>query len=216
MPRAIIGVDLSGPANAADTALAWFEDQRDRLVFVDVLVGARDEQLVGVVRRVMAEGPIVVGIDAPLSYNDGGGDRPSDIDLRKRIVGVGMRSGSVMTPTASKMAYLTLRGISVARALESIGVPRANIVEVHPGAAFALHGAPLELVRGFKGDAASRTGLLQWLSAIGLSGLPDVMASTSHAIAATGAALAAWRWINGAAEWTWKAELPLHPYDFIC
>jgi len=216
MPGLIIGVDLSGPANAADTALAWFEDQGDRLVFVDAVIGAHDEQLVRAAQGLISRGHVIVGIDAPLSYNDGGGDRPSDAALRNRVVRAGMRSGSVMTPTASKMAYLTLRGISVARALESIGVPRASIVEVHPGAALALHGAPLDLVRAFKGDAAPRVGLLQWMQAIGVCGVPDSMASASHSIAACGAALAAWRWRNGAAEWTWKADPPLHPYDFVC
>jgi hypothetical protein len=36
---------------------------------------------------------IAVGLDAPLSYNPGGGDRPADACLRKAVVGAGLRQG---------------------------------------------------------------------------------------------------------------------------
>jgi hypothetical protein len=48
---------------------------------------------------------VVVGIDAPLSYAVGGGDRPADRDLRRVVIAAGMRPGPVMPPTLTRMAY---------------------------------------------------------------------------------------------------------------
>ena len=165
----IVGIDLSGPANAADTALVWFAQRQGRLDYLGSAIGASDADIVRIVTNL--EHP-VVGLDAPLSYNDGGGDRPGDADLRRVIVATGMRSGSVMTPTLTRMAYLTLRGMAVARALEAESVSRRSLVEVHPGAAFALRGAPLEAVLDYKRVASSRNRLLRWLSPAGVHGVP--------------------------------------------
>lgn len=168
-PYVIVGIDLSGPANAADTALVWFAQRQGRLDYLGSAIGASDADIVRIVTNL--EHP-VVGLDAPLSYNDGGGDRPGDADLRRVIVATGMRSGSVMTPTLTRMAYLTLRGMAVARALEAESVSRRSLVEVHPGAAFALRGAPLEAVLDYKRVASSRNRLLRWLSPAGVHGVP--------------------------------------------
>jgi hypothetical protein len=35
-----------------------------------------------------------------------------------------------------------------------------SVVEVHPGAAMALHGAPVDAVRTFSGDAVARAAIL--------------------------------------------------------
>lgn len=215
MARIVVGVDLSGPANAAHTVVVRFEQQGEHLDYVDSTVGASDADIVRVLST-MDSGEVIVGLDAPLSYNDGGGDRQADKSLRERIVKAGLRSGSVMTPTFSKMAYLTLRGLGVARALELVGVPRGNIVEVHPGAAFALRGAPVDAVRGFKTNPDHRVALLKWLRSKGVRKAPASMAEASHSIAACGAALATWHWGKQSAAWIWKADPPLHPYDFAC
>jgi uncharacterized protein len=211
--RVIVGIDLSGPANAADTAVVWFFENKGTLEFAGDVSGASDADIVSAVTRLRTP---VVGLDAPLSYNPGGGFRPSDTALQKETIRAGMRPGSVMAPTFNRMAYLTLRGIVVARTLEATGLPRQSIVEVHPGAAFALHGAPIEDVLGYGKVQASRVALLNWLRTAGLQGVPDRMSDTSHCTAACGAALAAWKWTSGLQKWCRSAIPPHHPYDFAC
>ncbi len=211
----VLGVDLSGPTNTADTAAAWFEVGQDGLALAGHEIGVGDERLVALARELAARDPaLVVGLDAPLSYQPGGGDRAADRALRKRIVAAGMPPGSVMTPTMTRMAYLTLRGVTVARALAA-AVPDARIVEAHPGAALVLRGAPVADVRAIKTHPAAVTRLVGWLGAQGLTGLSDELAS-DHELAACACALAAWRWSRGGAVWLAPASGVHHPYDFAC
>ena len=114
----------------------------------------------------------------------------------------------------SRMAYLTLRGIAVARAIE-MSSPEIRIVEVHPGAAMALRGASVDDVRTFKTDPSSRGRLASWLSTQGVTGLPGEPA-TDHELAACACALAAWQWSLGSPAWLAEAHGPLSPYDFAC
>lgn len=130
----IVGIDLSGPSNTADTSLVVFRAEDERLLLREALSGAGDKSIYEAVSRLCTQDAVAIGIDAPLSYNPGGGDRPCDSDLRRRCIEAGMHPGSVMAPTMTRMAYLTLRGISVARSLESIPKAPPRIVEVHPGA----------------------------------------------------------------------------------
>ena len=111
----VIGIDLSGPCNAADTAIAAFRANGRRLVLQERLLGADDAAIAALIARARPDADLVVGLDAPLSYNDGGGDRPADRLLRARAVAAGLLPGSIMPPTLTRMAYLTLRGITVAR-----------------------------------------------------------------------------------------------------
>jgi predicted nuclease with RNAse H fold len=157
---------------------------------------------------------VVVGLDAPLSYNPGGGDRPADRELRKLIIERGLPPGSVMAPTLNRMAYLTLRGISVARAME-MSSPGVRIIEVHPGAAVVLRGASVDDARTFKTDPSSRGRLADWLSTQGVTGLPGEPA-TDHELAACACAFAAWQWSLGSPAWVAAACGPLSPYDFAC
>jgi len=198
-----LGIDLAGPANARDTACAWFDGA---FKYVDSASHMSDAAIVDLVRGLGDE--VVVALDAPLSYNDGGGDRPSDKALRDTIKAIGMKTGSVMTPTATRMAYLTLRGMAIARALNEIGV--SSIVEVHPGAVFGLHGAPLAAVLDYKTSPASRRKLLAWV------GAPHQLARACHLTAACGAAFGAWKWATNGSRWRHPAAPPLHPFDFSC
>lgn len=80
-----IGLDLSGPSNIKETALVALKASKQGfLVSYKSLLGADDKDILYSIRRFKLEGDIGVGIDAPLSYNIGGGDRPSDSDLRKK------------------------------------------------------------------------------------------------------------------------------------
>jgi len=144
-----LGIDLSGPSNTRETALVAFNATKSEYLFrYKSLLGADDNDILYFVNHLKSDGNIVVGIDAPLSYNVGGGDRPSDADLRRKIISVGLKSGSVITPTMSRMVYLTLRGISTARLLLTT-CEKMKIVEVHPGATMALRGAPINDVIEF-------------------------------------------------------------------
>ncbi len=211
--RHVVGVDLSGPANTDDTAVAVFRATATTLRLLDLRAGCGDAELCDLVARLSERAP-VIGLDAPLSYNPGGGDRPADRGLRQRAQQAGLESGSVMTPTMSRMAYLTLRGMAVARALQ-IAVPTTRLVEVHPGAAMALRGAPIGAVRSFKSRRPARRRLLAWLAGQGLRSLPD-RSGTDHEVAALACGFAAWRWSTGESVWQVGNNGPLHPFDFAC
>jgi predicted nuclease with RNAse H fold len=209
----VIGIDLSGPKNIVDTCLTVFEARDEALKFARAIEGAGDRQIFEMVSGLSGAGRTVVGIDAPLSYNPGGGDRDSDRALRQLVREKGGGAG-VMPPTMIRMVYLTLRGIALTRMLAALENP-PEIVEVHPGASLLLRNAPAADVRHFRNDPPARANLCAWLETQGLKGLPAAEV-TSHFVAACGAALAAWRWAHRDAAWCHPAQPPLHPYDFAC
>ncbi len=211
-PTTIIGMDLSGPTNTTDTAVVVFHQANSRIEFVAQVEGT-DAAIRSAVLEAALSGPVVVGIDAPLSYEPGGGDRKRDRALRARAVEAGLRSGSVMPPTMTRMAYLSLRGLALTRLLDA---PQIEIVEVHPGAAMALGGAPIDDVRAFASTPQARPRLLEWLESCGVSGLPADGGASSHFVAACSAAWAAHRWQRGESAWLAPAEMPFHPFDFAC
>lgn len=211
----IIGIDLSGPRNVADTCAAVFLVQDAALAFEQAIHEADDRALYELIASIGRTDSLAVGIDAPLSYNPGGGDRPADRALRRQVRAVG-RAG-IMPPTLIRMVYLTLRGIALTRALETL-VPRRDIriVEVHPGAAMLLREAPPADVATFKSDPAARLRLLDWLLEMGLKDLPRLEPVSDHFVAACAASLAAWQWALGRPAWCAPAQAPDHPYDFAC
>jgi predicted nuclease with RNAse H fold len=216
MQASIFGIDLSGPSNTKESALVSFEARKNSLQMTTAIEGATDLSIHDAIAENSANVKVIVGIDAPLSYNPGGGDRKSDKDLRKHMIAKGMPSGSVMPPTLAKMAYLTLRGISVSRFLESHPNKKINIIEVHPSGSMVLRGAPVKSIRRMKGSTKAKQTLLQWLENQGLNGI-DLLGSVSdHYVAACAAALAAWKWHLGESVWVFKSEMPFHPYDFVC
>jgi predicted nuclease with RNAse H fold len=212
----LVGVDLSGPTNIRDTAVVSFVVEGERATLFEAALGVGDEALLGCVAGLVGrDGRVVVGLDAPLSYNPGGGDRPADRALRQLIGAAGLRSGSIMPPTMTRMVYLTVRGMSVARALATL-VPAPDVLEVHPGAALALHGAPVADVLLFKREAAARGRLNIWLREQGLDCGNAPVEESEHMLAACAAAFGAWRWAEGRSAWLAAAAPPLHPYDFAC
>jgi predicted nuclease with RNAse H fold len=212
----VIGLDLSGPSNIADTHLVIFDEQGSELHLMNGISGADDQQIFHTVSVLEKNEPIAIGIDAPLSYNSGGGDRPSDAALRRMVHTKGGGVG-VLPPTMMRMAYLTLRGIVLARMLETLK-PELDlrIVEVHPGASMLLRGAPAKAVAAFKRDGTARFQLLQWLAAQGLVGISRTEDVADHYVAACAAALGAWQWSFGKSAWLYSASPPEHPYDFAC
>jgi predicted nuclease with RNAse H fold len=212
----VVGIDLSGPRNFADTCLVSFEERGDQIHLQDVRQGANDEQILEAVSSLGQKARINIGIDAPLSYNSTGGDRPSDAELR-RLVNAKGRGIGIMPPTMIRMVYLTLRGVTLARLLETFK-PQYDlgIVEVHPGACMLLRGVEIEDVTKFKSDRSARERLLHWLENTGVKGLSQKEAVTDHYVAACAAALGAWQWGLGKSAWRFAADPPYHPYDFVC
>ena len=210
----VIGIDLSGPRNFTETCLVSFEERGEEIHLMDVREGADDDQILEVISGVEQNEQIVIGIDAPLSYNPRGGDRPSDAELRRLVRARGGHVG-IMPPTLIRMVYLTLRGLHVTRVLEKLK-PQYDlrIVEVHPGACMILRGADAENVRNFKTDLVARGRLLDWLETKGLKGISVAETVTDHYVAACAAALAAWQWSWGKSVWCFAADLPHHPYEF--
>lgn len=212
----IVGIDLSGPRNSADTCLVSFEQRKDEILLTDVWEGADDDQILETISCLGEKERIVIGIDAPLSYNAKGGDRPSDSELRRLVRARGGQVG-IMPPTLMRMVYLTLRGLHLTRLFESLR-PQYDlkIVEVHPGACMVLRGADANDVRTFKADPLVRGRLLTWLELQGLKGISRTETVTDHYVAACAAALGAWQWGLGTSIWCFPADLPHHPYDFGC
>ena len=89
-------------------------------------------------------------------------------------------------------------------------------MEVHPAAALALGGAPVEAVCSLKAAPAARQVLLRWLEGEELQGVCRQANPSDHYVASCACALAAWKWSRGRASWLWPARPPYHPYDFSC
>jgi predicted nuclease with RNAse H fold len=212
----IIGIDLSGPRNFADTCLVSFEECGEEIHLVDVSEGADDDQILAAISSINPKEHVVIGIDAPLSYNSKGGDRPSDSELRRLVYERGGRVG-IMPPTMMRMVYLTLRGVVLTRLLESLK-PQYDlgIVEVHPGACMVLRGADPSTVRAFKTESLARGHLLNWLETKGLKGIIHKETVSDHYVAACAAALGAWQWSLGKSVWRFASKPSHHPYDFAC
>lgn len=210
----IIGIDLSGPRNFADTCLVSFEQRGEEIHLIDVREGADDDLILEAISRLGPKERIVIGIDAPLSYNPKGGDRASDSELRRLIHANGGGAG-IMPPTMIRMVYLTLRGLQLTRLLESLQYD-LSMVETHPGACMILRGADPNDVRKFKADVSVRKHLLDWLETKGLKGISSAETASDHYVAACAAALGAWQWSLGKSVWCFAAILPHHPYDFAC
>ncbi len=217
----VIGIDLSGPKNHQDTFLAVFEKQGNGLKFEKCDGGFGDNAILAEIAGQSHQDEVVIGIDAPLSYQDGGGDRPGDRSLRQYIVKHGMKSSSIMPPTMNRMVYLTLRGIRLTR--EIAGLQSAHpisIVEVHPGAIIGsrLEAPDIPSVLSYKKDPSARNVVRKLFEKEMHAGLPPVIEQESHSIDACAAALGAWHWrdpVHGP-KWLYPAEPPLHPYDYCC
>ncbi|MEM9556672.1 MAG: DUF429 domain-containing protein [Acidobacteriota bacterium] len=212
----VVGVDLAGPTRPEHTGLAVARGDAEHMELERLEIGAHDEAIHQAVRAAAArDDEVVVGLDAPLSVNATGGDRPADRRLRHVVMEAGLPSGTVMAPTMTRMAYLTLRGVLVARLVAPLG---ARVVEVHPSATLVLRGAPVADVRALKRSSAARARLLAFLEGRGLAGASAHAARevTDHEVAACAAALGAHRWAHHRSVWLEAARPPHHPYDFAC
>jgi predicted nuclease with RNAse H fold len=217
----VIGIDLSGPANHKDTVMVIFQLKNDRLIFKDMITDAADEMIISAIHSAALMDEVAVGMDAPLSYQDGGGDRPQDKNIRQFIKGFGLSGSSIMPPTLTKMVYLTLRGIGLTRRISAMKLlHQARLVEVHPGAAIGTRIGPEALHHAlqYKKEAESRMAIFEWFQTIGFIGLPAEIPLVSHQIDACAAALAAWHWADPTKQpmWHWSTISSEHPFEFCC
>lgn len=217
----VIGIDLSGPSNHKDTVLTVFELQNGQLNFIKLMSNIGDLDILKEIEIQSHLDEVVIGIDAPLSYEDGGGDRQGDKLLRQYIVSLGMRPGSIMPPTLNRMVYLTLRGIKLSREIGNLTLSYPiSIVEVHPGAVIGsrLSYNDREYVLSYKQSRSARSWLSEWLREQKLTELPGFIDEESHLIDACAAALGAWHWKDPLLKpkWLFAAIPPLHPYDYCC
>jgi len=217
----VIGIDLSGPSNHKDTVMAVFELQDSELKFLNLRRNISDLEILEEIHLQSQLDEVVIGLDAPLSYEDGGGDRIGDKLLRQFIVSLGMKSGSIMPPTFNRMVYLTLRGIKLTREIENLCSQNPiSIVEVHPGAVMGSRISPIDLeyLLVYKQEMSSRSFIKNWLGEQHVTQLPSNIDEESHMIDACAAALGAWHWKDPLYEpkWLLPASAPLHPYDYCC
>ncbi|MDF2791751.1 MAG: hypothetical protein K0S80_4853 [Neobacillus sp.] len=217
----VIGIDLSGPSNHKDTVMAVFELQDGELKLLKLKKNIRDLEILEEIQTQSQIDEVVIGMDAPLSYEDGGGDRHGDKQLRQFIVSLGMKPGSIMPPTFNRMVYLTLRGIKLTREIENLlSKNPISIVEVHPGAVIGSRISQKDLghVLSYKQEITSRIFIKKWLGEQQLIELPAFIEEESHTIDACAAALGAWHWKDPlfATKWLLPANPPLHPYDYCC
>lgn len=215
----VIGIDLAGPANHKDTVMSVFQASEDLLVFENAMDQASDEKIFTAIQAIAAKEHVVIGIDAPLSYQDGGGDRPQDKSIRQFIKTYGLSGSSIMPPTLTKMVYLTLRGIGITRRILSANhADHIHIVEVHPGAAIGtrIGSKKLHHALHYKKELESRIAIFNWFQSIGIMGIPNEFVETSHAIDSCAAALAAWHWgdMTKQPTWHWKESTDEHPFEF--
>ncbi|MGM0844781.1 MAG: DUF429 domain-containing protein [Bacillota bacterium] len=217
----VIGIDLSGPSNPKDTVISIFDKVDGSLKFRELISGATDEVILSRVKREAETDSVFIGIDSPLSYQDGGGDRQADKSLRDYIKKLGMKTSSIMSPTMNRMAYLTLRGISLTRTIQLLKTNSpVKIVEVHPGATMGSCISPdlLPHLLLYKKREDSLNYIFHFLQTTDLNSLPEEVKATTHAVDACAAALGAWYWGDPYLEpnWCHKAAPPHHPYDFCC
>ena len=217
----VIGLDLAGPSNHKDTVLSVFQQNKNHLIFQKIKSNISDEEILCEIIDLSRLDEVAIGIDAPLSYQDGGGDRISDKQLRQFIVSLGMKPGSIMPPTYTRMVYLTLRGIKLTRELEKLHTTfPVSTVEVHPGAAMGsrVTEEELEYVLTYKHNLSAREYLKNWFEQQNVIGLPNGVENESHSIDSCAAALAAWHWADHSLkpQWIFSAQPPLHPFDYCC
>ncbi len=127
----------------------------EKLHYRGHLDNVSDAAALELVTMLSAQGEVALGLDAPLSYQDGGGFRPGDHLLKQALSAIKAHHVGVMSPTMYGMMALTLRGIALVRMFARCPTPPA-MVEVHPGAAMALRGAKLDLLRVYKTPPARR------------------------------------------------------------
>jgi len=212
----IIGLDLSGPSNTENTGWVHLQlDGEGRSRLENVRLGLDDGDILDRTADLHDRSDdLFVALDAPLSYNQGGGHRPSDRALRDELASRGHSINSVMPPTMTRMAYLSLRGISLARSLER--TVEAAIVEAHPTSAMLFRDLPESAAADIADSADARRTVATRLTGCDAHDLPATLLQSDHTVAALAAATAGADFARGTPRWHFEADPPHHPYALVC
>lgn len=207
------GLDLSGPSNLGDTFIVHMQKGGSSPKFCAVENGLDDVGIVDWISSRANDRPFTIAIDAPLSYQPGGGLRKSDRSLREFVKMKGYNAG-IMPPTLTKMVYITLRGINLVRLIQS-ECPGATIIESHPGVTLQASGVDGDLIMKMKSQSKARNAIVDYLSTRIVDLIPEI-GMTDHGLAACGCAMAAEAFERGANYWFYDASPPQHPCIFAC
>lgn len=196
----VIGIDLAGPANFVDTALCCFDGTQ-----VTSQSGVSDQDIVNFLQQFDANRPILIAIDAPLTYQEGGGYRDVDRVLRKTLNARGFSKIGVMAPTMTKMVYLTLRGLRLRELCSSFD--NIAVFETHPGAALVFDQVDYSSVTQIKTQPTvieliwrKLTGRYVFLESV-------LMPQNDHQLMAIAAMLSAYRYQNHQALLHFESEI---------
>ena len=217
MNQIFFGIDLSGPVNIIDTVISWFkyDYSKEKLSLIDYKIGADDNFIFNIVKDLSINNDLFLAIDAPLSYNMNGGDRESDKSLREFLKKKNIKTSSVMTPTMTRMSYLTLRGISITRILETLK-KKPKVIEVHPFVSLLINGANKEDIKNVKKNEKAKQNIFNFLKKRQISNLPVIVSKNDHFISSVIAAQIAYFYSRNQYQWRSKRKFPFHPYDFVC
>ncbi|BBP44141.1 DUF429 domain-containing protein [Thiosulfativibrio zosterae] len=157
MPKALyVGIDLAGPANFADTCMAI--EWQGKL---NIHCGCSDTDILKILAPYLGKTPVFIALDAPLTYQEGGGYRDVDRALRQHLNQHGFAKIGVMAPTMTKMVYLTLRGLRLKECLSAL--PQTTLFETHPGAALLFSGADYDRVCNIKSNPQALATITDFL-----------------------------------------------------
>lgn len=199
MNKIVLGVDLSGPSNAKDTAMCVWDGQS-----LQLLRDCSDQIIFDFLQTSNSATPIYIAADAPLTYQDGGGYRDIDRALREKLNQAGFKKIGVMAPTFTKMAYLTLRGMRLKEICAQF--PNVQLFETHPGAALVLRGVDYEQVTQVKTD----TSCLSQVAEKVLAHFPEnseISLKSDHELMACAALLSAIRYTQQQSLWQIQSEV---------
>lgn len=199
----IAGIDLAGPKNHKDTAMTIIHNKR-----IIIKSNLSDSNIFDLIEKYKISH---LGIDAPLSYSETGGYRESDKELRSFLNSMGFSKIGVMSPTFSRMIYLTSRGIRLTRLLFNLD-NTPEIYEVHPGGFFVLDNYPYNLVTTVKNDFSSVEKITDIIKTKGYKFEVDPL--NDHELMSVGVALAIEAQLLNKSHWIFK-ESDIDGYDFI-
>lgn len=199
----IAGIDLAGPKNHKDTAMAIIDNKT-----ITIKSNLSDLDIYDLIIKCKISD---LGIDAPLSYSETGGYRKSDSELRSFLNSRGFKKIGVMAPTFSRMIYLTSRGIRLTRLLLHLDKTPC-IYEAHPGAFFVLDDYPYDIISTVKTDFNSIVNITNLIKAKGYKF--EVEPLTDHELMSVGVALAVEAQTLKKSHWIFK-KFDIDDYDFI-
>ena len=192
-----VGIDLAGPANFADTCMA-IEWQGQ----FNIHCGCSDTDILEILAPYLGKTPVFIALDAPLTYQEGGGYRDVDRALRHHLNQQGFAKIGVMAPTMTKMVYLTLRGLRLKERFSAI--PQTTFFETHPGAALVLSGANYDTVCNIKASPQALATITDFLKQYLAFAHPITQDHQAMAIAAM---LSAKRAALGESLWQFQSNI---------